>query len=190
MRKSRLLLLLFVLYFLGFVRIAEAQVAVFSMDTNRISSYEVVFTALDTSWEYEYTWQFGDGTADTGRVVSHQYVAAGEYRVDLKVWLPNTNLYDTENQFLTIRDVLQVPNVFTPNNDNINDLFIVRSNGLDILSLTVYTPAGVKVCETRGQTIVWDGRTPAGNLVSPGVYYYVLTSDQGLRKVGFVHVLR
>ena len=172
------------------LRPLEGQVASFAVDTNRIRSYEVVFTALDTSWHYEYAWQFGDGTADTGRVVTHRYAAAGEYRVDLKVWIPNTNRIDTKFRFVTVSDVVQVPNVVAPNNDNVNDLFIIRSNGEDRFTLTVFTPAGVKVCETRGQTIVWDGRTPAGNLVSPGVYYYVLTSDKGIRKAGFVHVLR
>jgi gliding motility-associated-like protein len=182
--------LLFLLFVVGFSCVAKAQVeASFSADTNRVQSYSVLFTARDTVPGYLYVWDFGDNTGDTATQAEHHYPAPGSYLAVLTVTDPVTHLSDTARRLISVRDVLEVPNVFTPNNDNINDLFVVRSNGKDIFSLTVFTRSGVKVCETRGQTIVWDGRTPAGNLVSPGVYYYVLKDDHGLSRAGFVHII-
>ncbi len=168
----------------------EAQVtARFVADTQRVKSFSVLFTAQDTVEGWQYRWDLGDGTQREGTRVEHLYPAAGTYRVVLEVRDPSTGERDTASMTVRVADLLQVPNVFTPNNDNINDLFIVRSNGEDLFHLTVYTRDGVRVCEKSGRTIVWDGRTPAGVPVSPGVYYYVLRSDKGICRTGFVHVI-
>jgi len=189
MMKGSFIIYLWLFLFSAF-RLEGQVVASFTVDTNGVKSFAVLLTAQDTVPGYRYFWDLGDATSDAGSVVEHLYPGAGHYRVVLTVTDPVTSLSDTAGRVITIRDVLEIPNVFTPNNDNINDLFIVRSNGADVFALTVFTRAGVKVCETRGQTIVWDGRTPAGNLVTPGVYYYILKSDKGISKTGFVHVIR
>jgi gliding motility-associated-like protein len=187
-RKADVLLVL--LFTVATVTVAEAQVeASFTADTNRVKSYSVLFTAQDTVEGYRYIWDFGDGTADTASVSEHYYPGEGTYRVVLTVTDPVSHQSDTAQQLITVRDLLQIPNVFTPNNDSRNDFFIIRSNGKDIFTLTVFTRAGVKVCEISGQTIVWDGRTPAGRLVTSGVYYYLLKSDRGINRAGFVHVI-
>ncbi len=168
-----------------------AQVhASFLADTNGVNTFYVIFTAQDTVVGYQYHWNFGDTAVDSGSVVKHQYLAAGNYRVRLVVTDPVTLASDTSWQRVAIHDQLIVPNIFTPNNDHFNDLFIIRSNGLDTYTLTVFTRSGVKVCKTTGKTITWNGRTPAGVYVSPGVYFYVLTSDKGLCRKGFLHVIR
>ena len=188
MKRSVVLFLL--VFFMFSVFTVRSQVtASFMMDTSRVKSYSVLFTALDTVAGYVYVWDLGDSMRDTGTVVEHHYPGAATYHVVLTVTDPTTHISDTARRTVVVRDVLEVPNVFTPNNDSRNDLFVVRSNGTDVFTLTVFTPSGVKVCETRGQTVVWDGRTSAGNLVSPGVYYYILRSDKGIHRNGFVHVI-
>ncbi len=187
---KRSVVLFLVVSFVFSVFVVRSQVAAsFMMDTSRVKSYSVLFTALDTVAGYVYVWDLGDSMRDTGTVVEHHYPGAATYHVVLTVTDPTTHISDTARRTVVVRDVLEVPNVFTPNNDSRNDLFVVRSNGTDVFTLTVFTPSGVKVCETRGRTVVWDGRTSAGNLVSPGVYYYILRSDKGIHRNGFVHVI-
>ena len=187
--KRSVVLFLVVSFVFSVFTVRSQVTASFMIDTTRVKSYSVLFTALDTVAGYIYAWDLGDNMHDTGTVVEHHYPGAATYHVVLTVTDPATHTSDTARRTVVIRDVLEIPNVFTPNNDSRNDLFVVRSNGTDIFTLTVFTPSGVKVCETRGQTVVWDGRTSAGNLVSPGVYYYILTSDKGIHRNGFVHVI-
>ncbi len=169
----------------------QAQVeASFVVDTNLVKTFSIRCTATDNGNGVLYTWDFGDSQGDTGRVVEHHYMHAGDYRVTLMVKDPVTLASDTSSQMIRILDFLHVPNVFTPNNDNINDLFIVRSSGQEVYTMTVFTRSGVRVFKTTGKTLVWDGKTPAGVYVSPGVYYYVITGEKGFARKGFLHVMR
>ncbi len=186
MKRSIGIYLLFI--FLSVTVNAQTE-AVFSIDTTLIKTFAIRCTARDVGTDLLYIWDFGDAVGDTGRIVEHQYRSAGNYLVTLIVKDPVTLSSDTAVQQVFIRDQMQIPNVFTPNNDDRNDLFIIRSNGRDIYTLTVFTRSGVKVFKTTGKTIVWDGKTPAGVLVSPGVYYYVLTGENGFYKKGFVQVI-
>ncbi|MGI6291254.1 MAG: gliding motility-associated C-terminal domain-containing protein [Bacteroidales bacterium] len=66
-----------------------------------------------------------------------------------------------------------VPNAFTPNNDNNNDVLYVRGKLLTDIHFAVYDRWGEKVFETYDINIGWDG-TFRGKDCSPGVYVYYL----------------
>ncbi|HXC03626.1 MAG TPA: PKD domain-containing protein [Bacteroidia bacterium] len=83
-----------------------------------------------------------------------------------------------------------VPNVFTPNNDGINDILYV--SGLCIRNsykFEVYDRWGVVMFSTNVRKSGWDGRTLAGQLAQSGVYYYIVTVDDKVYK-GFVELMR
>lgn len=66
-----------------------------------------------------------------------------------------------------------IPNAFTPNSDNANDLLFVRGNNIDELLFRIYNRWGELVFETRDQTVGWDG-TFKGKDCDPAVFdYYV-----------------
>src|SRR5690606_9533409 len=44
---------------------------------------DVRFSALSDKLLEKYTWYFGDGTTDTGRIIDHTYPAPGTYKVKL-----------------------------------------------------------------------------------------------------------
>lgn len=76
---------------------------------------------------------------------------------------------------------LDVPNVFTPNGDGVNDFFMVRSKSLKTFRITIYSPAGRKIYEYvhsdgRMEWEGWDGTIQGrGNtFAEPGIYYYVI----------------
>ena len=69
-----------------------------------------------------------------------------------------------------------VYNVFTPNDDGINDSFTVQTNGTTIYALNIFTIDGVLVFKSVSPTILWDGRLPSGLKASAGTYYYTIES--------------
>jgi gliding motility-associated-like protein len=70
---------------------------------------------------------------------------------------------------------LGVPNVFTPNSDDINDqLTIQHQSNVDIYHLNVYDRWGKLVFESSQIDNAWDGRTRSGDIAPAGVYYWTI----------------
>ncbi len=90
----------------------------------------------------------------------------------------------------------EIPNVFTPNGDNINDRLVAKTSGLvEKIDMKLFNRNGMLVFQTSEPKINWDG-TYKGKIVSPGVYYY--QCDVYERRIsgleifhlsGFVHVI-
>ncbi|MCB9303568.1 MAG: gliding motility-associated C-terminal domain-containing protein [Lewinellaceae bacterium] len=72
-----------------------------------------------------------------------------------------------------IEPYIFVPNAFTPNGDNLNDLLFVEGNTIEELTFAIYDRWGEKVFETDDQSVGWDG-TYKGRELSPDVYGYYL----------------
>ena len=71
-------------------------------------------------------------------------------------------------------DVIYIANAFTPNGDNVDDKFIIRSAGLKKLnSLRVFNRWGQLVFETADVNEGWDG-TFKGQPLAPGVFVWYL----------------
>ena len=92
----------------------------------------------------------------------------------------------------------ELPNVFTPNGDGMNDLLRpFPYNLVEKIELKIYSRWGNLVFETDDPDINWDGEHYlSGKLVSSGVYYYIcdvyerrLTGLEPRYLVGFIHVL-
>ena len=66
-----------------------------------------------------------------------------------------------------------IPNAFTPNGDNENDILYVRGSNIDEVFLTVYNRWGEKMFETNDKNIGWDG-TYKGEQLPPDVYGYYM----------------
>jgi gliding motility-associated-like protein len=85
-------------------------------------------------------------------------------------------------------DSVTIPNVFTPNNDGINDVFAVTglSKGDEV---RIYDRWGSIVYEFIGLDDAWDGHNTSGILCSEGVYFYVVFSN-GVHKSGTLQLLK
>jgi len=64
-----------------------------------------------------------------------------------------------------------IPNGFTPNNDFQNDIFYVRSQILNNMTLSVFDRWGEKLFESNSVNSGWDGKFK-GEYCQPGVYVY------------------
>lgn len=66
-----------------------------------------------------------------------------------------------------------VPNAFTPNGDNLNDLLFVEGNTVEELYFAVYNRWGEKVFETNDQSVGWDGSYKGRELAADAFGYYL-----------------
>jgi gliding motility-associated-like protein len=90
----------------------------------------------------------------------------------------------------------EIPNVFTPNGDGINDMLIAKTSGLvEKVDFSIFNRNGLLIFMTDNPKIEWDG-SYKGKIVSPGVYFY--QCDVFERRIsglelfhlsGFVHLL-
>jgi gliding motility-associated-like protein len=69
---------------------------------------------------------------------------------------------------------LTIPNTFTPNNDGINDLWVIKGieNYPNVL-VQIFNRYGQRIFESKGYASAFDGKY-SGSLLPPGVYYYIL----------------
>lgn len=90
----------------------------------------------------------------------------------------------------TTEEMIEIPNVFTPNGDGINDFFMPLQIGNAIsLNTIVYNRWGREVFKSDKIEIDWDGLG-----VSDGTYFWVIkyVTDEGVEKSfnGFVTIIR
>ena len=77
-----------------------------------------------------------------------------------------------EHKFITLP---KIPNVFTPNNDGLNDLFQpLASKNLTFVSTIIRNRWGILIYESNQISKGWDGRTQAGVEAPEGTYFYVI----------------
>jgi len=86
-----------------------------------------------------------------------------------------------------------VPNAFTPNGDNKNDIVYVHSNVMKSIYFVIYDRWGEKVFETSDMTQGWDG-SYKGKPCDPGVFDYymraVCIDDKEFIKKGNITLIR
>lgn len=88
-------------------------------------------------------------------------------------------------QLKEIEPEIIIPNVITPNGDNINDVFELPFSYSKVSLLNRW---GNLIWENTGMQF-WNGKSQDGNDVSDGVYFYVIETESKTYK-GFVQVVR
>ena len=68
---------------------------------------------------------------------------------------------------------INIPNVFTPNNDSNNDGFYISGTSFILNSTTIFNRWGEVVFKTNFSN-AWDGRLSSGQLAPDGTYYYFI----------------
>lgn len=125
----------------------------------------------------------GINGTDTLRITNSAFYGAYYYIDDVSVYLCEEN------------DSIFISNVFTPNEDEINDLFLLENlpQGYEVI---IYNRWGEIMQQfshlgTETKNIwYWDGYTMAGLPCPEGVYYYVITLPDKEARTGILHLMR
>ena len=86
-----------------------------------------------------------------------------------------------------------IPNVFTPNNDGVNDFFSPNVINIAEWQCFIYNRWGQKIYELNNNVESWNGKTTHGKDVPDGTYYYVFTAsieNEKISEKGFITLLR
>jgi len=73
-------------------------------------------------------------------------------------------------------EIKELPDIFTPNGDRINDFLSVESNGLTDFNVVVLDQNSKIVYQSSQADFVWDGTALNGEIVPEGNYVYYITA--------------
>ncbi|MEW6772728.1 MAG: gliding motility-associated C-terminal domain-containing protein [Bacteroidota bacterium] len=151
-----------------------------------------------------YYWSFGNGSTSTTVAnptvttpgTSTTFQAPGTYTVIMI--MQNGTCIDTAYRIVKV-DIpsdLEIPNVFTPNGDGVNDYFILHTSNLTEIECTIIDRWGAemyKVTTDKGN-IQWDGKTKAGKDAPTGTYFYIIKAkgadEKAYEEKGYITLLR
>ena len=91
---------------------------------------------------------------------------------------------------------IDMPNVITPNNDGVNDFYIIKGDTeiFKKFNIIITNRWGNVITEYNDPSGKWDGTNLKGEIVDEGVYFYNVQAEtlQGeeLVKKGFIHVIK
>lgn len=139
-----------------------------------------------------YYWLLGDGSTSSKNSLDYIYKQSGNYKIKLIV---NSDTFCTDSTSKEVSILkyefkdIDIPNIFTPNNDSKNELFTLLGlkYNCDVYKLWIYNRWGELVFESLPNVIEWDGKTE-GKIVSPGTYYFILRGN-GFEKTGTITVV-
>lgn len=121
-----------------------------------------------------YRWDFG--IYHTQRRIPEPtvvYKDTGTYTI--RLWVYNElGCQDTMAYSLRVKPTeIEVPSAFSPNGDNINDVFFIPAIGFERIDFQVFNRWGEKVYHSLNPDFRWDG-SYQGQAVPEGVYIYTL----------------
>ncbi len=125
-----------------------------------------------------YKYSFGDGNTDEGNAnTSHAYADTGIYELKQLV----TNEFGCTDSIIKLIEVknqvfIVIPNSFTPNNDNVNDVLSPVALGIeqDSYTFSVFNRWGQLVFSSKSIEEGWDGKHK-GRVVPDGNYVWKIS---------------
>ena len=148
-----------------------------------------------------YLWDFGDFTSSTEYEPTHLFQnTTGGYLVSL-ISISDLGCTDTVTVAIPYQEgiVYYIPNTFTPDGDNYNQLFEpIFFSGYDpnSFNMKIFNRWGEIVFETQDSKVGWDGTYGIdGNRAQEGVYSYHITyklpnTDERKVVTGHVNLMR
>ncbi len=122
-----------------------------------------------------YTWDFGDGTATTNLFEpNHTYTSLGVFLATLIVSDGTCSASASIVIEVNGQSSILIPNVFTPNGDDQNDVFTVEGTNLESVEAEIFNRWGLSMYSWNQVNGGWNGRTTSGTEVPDGTYFYII----------------
>lgn len=134
-----------------------------------------------------YRWNFGDGSMmNTQASPVYTYGDTGRYNVTL-ISTIDPSCADTAYGMVRVKDVyrLYMPLAFTPDANNLNDMYLPRGRGIQGFSMEIFNRWGEKVFESNDMNKGWTG-IDANGISWPTGRYVVrveIIDSEGFRHV-------
>ncbi|MBN8703731.1 MAG: gliding motility-associated C-terminal domain-containing protein [Bacteroidetes bacterium] len=147
-----------------------------------------------------YLWSFGDAANSTSTEAdpTFYYTSPGVYTVTLVSCNCNQpSCCDTLVQeiLIQVEPTLFTANTFSPNNDNLNDIWIPKHAGSKAIDIKIYNRWGELIFETNDLLTGWNGKiNNTGADVAVGVYVwkmkYLDINNSETEAIGHVTLIR
>jgi gliding motility-associated-like protein len=160
-------------------------VAGFELSAHTLNSkYNMLSGSVSPETGVSYLWDLGDGSTETGSEFQHTYNLENDNLI-YNISLTATTIHACVDSTSEIIDVVPfVPNVFTPNSDGINDVFMASIN------LELFDRNGLLIYKGFDG---WDG-TYNGHNADSDTYFYVIRYKNRLKQTqtqkGYVTLIR
>ncbi len=143
-------------------------------------SFTTSFVNLSTGSDV-FIWDFADGAIESkglSQDVVHTFLEQGEYAVQLIAQNSSLSVLcnDTASVIVDVEGY-DLFNSFSPNSDNINDVFHFDDWMLKGIDVEIFNRWGQKVYHWSGVDGYWDGRSYNGEKLPEGVYFYSMQAD-------------
>jgi len=168
---------------------------------------EIVFTP-EVQGVISFSWRFGDGGTSIEESPAYRYLSEGNYSPTL-ITEDNNTCRDslTKTDFIEIRAQgdggplppivdsadIYIPSAFTPDGDQVNDVFYVRGEDIQSLDLIVLNQWGETVFQSSNKEEGWIGDF-RGKDAQASTYTYIaqitLYSGATEKRVGHITLLR
>jgi gliding motility-associated-like protein len=167
------------------------------MDTNLIAGCDGIYMNYinNSNTDLQFEWIFSDGSNSVELSLEKLFDFNSNFSAKLLV----EDFYGCQDSItyyttsLSFEDYYRLysPNVFTPNNDGINDIFEFEVAGrmYECAEIVIYNKWGETQFSSSGNNINWDGHTSSGILASEGTYFYTITI-KGEKEHGALQLFR
>ncbi|MCB9262882.1 MAG: PKD domain-containing protein [Flavobacteriales bacterium] len=139
-----------------------------------------------------YSWDFGHPASGDSNVSNLPTPHHSFYPDlgDFEVCLTTKNVDGCINEYCELVEsehsfTVFTPNILTPNDDDLNDVFYVEVEGSQLFELYIYNRWGEKVYEVKenygkNTSLYWNGKVMnSGKPCPPGTYFYILKVQEG-----------
>lgn len=154
------------------------------------------FATLTATGGDKYKWTLNNNIIDTSN--ASIVVAPNENTIYKVISTNNLGCMATDSIIVSVEikdSTITIPNVFTPNNDGINDCYSIDGIALyNKLNFTIYNRWGQEIYTTSNPTFCWDGTVISGEQAPNGTYFYIIEGvnncNKSLKTKGTITLIR
>lgn len=141
------------------------------------------FESLASEEFIAWEWDFGDGTVSREKDPVHVYETPGQFEIVLKGYdiFGCSSVQKEKISVQESREVILIPNAFTPNGDGLNDTFEPKMKAYSFFRMDIFNTWGELIfSSSQSERIGWDGRV-MGQEAPSGSYVFKisLVTDAG-----------